>query len=438
MKHLISLITFIIGFISTMYSQNYTSYFTGNSNDVITFPSGGVCLMGGATEDDNAMTWFLQQANGGDILVLRASGSNGYNNYMYSGLEVNINSVETIVFNDSSASNEPYIHQRIEKAEAIWIAGGDQWDYVSYWRDSPIDSLINDALTNRNIVIGGTSAGMAIQGGFYFSAENGTVTSTTALSDPFDSRVTIGHTPFISNQYLSDVITDTHYDDPDRKGRHVVFLSRILVDYGIVAKGIACDEYTAICIDSDGIARVYGSYPTYDDNAYFIQPNCELLSNTPENCSLGTPLDWNLGNSAMKAYVVKGTSNGLNTFDLNNWETGTGGSWENWYVDNGVLNEQTANQPNCQTLSLTQIDDNELFKIYPNPARDIVSITFNLAGSYPMSIKIINGLGQEVERIILTNSNEVHIKTSHIPIGVYFIKLTNSDNSTFVKKLMIK
>ena len=186
-----------------------------------------------------------------------------------------------LVFNNSSASSEAYIHQKIQRAEAIWFAGGDQWDYISYWRNSAIDSLINDAISSRNIVVGGTSAGMAIQGGFYFSAQNGTVTSSTALSNPFDINVTVDSLPFISNQFLSNVITDTHYDNPDRKGRHLVFLARILVDYGIEVKGIACDEYTAICIDTNGIARVYGDYPNYDDNAYFIQTNCELTSVTP-------------------------------------------------------------------------------------------------------------------------------------------------------------
>ena len=67
---------------------------------------------------------------------------------------------------------------------------------------------------------------------FYFSAQNGTVTSSTALSNPFDNNVTVDSLPFISNQFLSDVITDTHYDNPDRKGRHLVF-ARIKTDYGI-------------------------------------------------------------------------------------------------------------------------------------------------------------------------------------------------------------
>ncbi|HQZ41394.1 MAG TPA: Type 1 glutamine amidotransferase-like domain-containing protein, partial [Flavobacteriales bacterium] len=152
---------------------NYTSYFTGNTADVVTQPTGGICMMGGATEDDNAMIWFLQRAIGGDVLVLRASGSDGYNDYLYADLGVPVNSVETIVFSDASASSEPYVQERIRQAEAIWFAGGDQWDYISYWQNTPIDSLINIALDQRNIVIGGTSAGMAILGGHRFTAQNG-------------------------------------------------------------------------------------------------------------------------------------------------------------------------------------------------------------------------------------------------------------------------
>ena len=43
------------------------------------------------------MQWFLEQANGGDVLVLRASGSDGYNQYLYNDLGINVNSVESIV-----------------------------------------------------------------------------------------------------------------------------------------------------------------------------------------------------------------------------------------------------------------------------------------------------------------------------------------------------
>jgi cyanophycinase-like exopeptidase len=135
-----------------LIGQNYTSFKIGNTTDVMTNPSGGVCLMGGATEDDNAMKWFLENANGGDVLILRTSGGSGYNSYFYEDLGVQLNSVETIVCHNESASHETYLIQKIQQAEAIWFAGGDQWTYISYWRNSPVASAINDAITNRNIV----------------------------------------------------------------------------------------------------------------------------------------------------------------------------------------------------------------------------------------------------------------------------------------------
>jgi len=418
----------------TAFSQSYTSYFTGNSTDVVTAPFGGVCIMGGATEHDEAMKWFLEQANGGDILVLRTSGSNGYNNYLYSQLGIGVNSVETIVFNNTTASNDPYVLQQIQNAEAIWFAGGDQWNYVSYWRNTPVDSLINLALVDKKIVIGGTSAGMAIQGGYYFSAENGTVTSATALNNPYDFDVTVDSTKFLVNDYLGDVITDTHYDNPDRKGRHITFLARIFMDYGVQAKGIACQEYTAVCIDTNGLAKVYGEYPAYDETVYFLQTNCEILDITPEECSPNNPLDWNKGGEAVKVYVVKGTMTGINTFDLSDWQTGSGGVWENWYVDNGVLVEELGSQINCSSVGVVQNKFENDIRLFPNPANETLSVTLNSAIT---NIDIIDISGKVVIPNSSFNLNEMIIDISSLDYGFYFVhvkSLTNNYLKNFVKE----
>jgi cyanophycinase-like exopeptidase len=140
MKKYIPLLVFFNSFLT--FSQNYTSYFTGNSTDLVTNPQGGICLMGGASEDDNAMKWFLERANGGDVLVLRATGADGYNDYLFSGLGINVNSVETIVCNNTNASSDAYVINKINQAEAIWFAGGNQWTYISYWRNSPVSQAI--------------------------------------------------------------------------------------------------------------------------------------------------------------------------------------------------------------------------------------------------------------------------------------------------------
>lgn len=411
-------------------AQPYTSYFTGNVTDLDTSGQSGICLMGGATEDDNAMTWFLERANGGDVLVLRASGSDGYNNYMYSGLGVTVNSVETIVFNNATASNDAYVHQAILDAEAIWFAGGDQWDYISYWRNTPVDSLIKWIVQNKNAVIGGTSAGMAIMGGNYFSAENGTVTSSVALSNPFNNNVTVDNTPFLENDILADVITDTHYDNPDRKGRHVTFMARILQDSTFLVKGIACQEYVAVCIDENGIAKVFGGYPTWDENAFFIQVNCDNIDIglAPENCTNGASLTWNKQNTALQVYKMPGTPSGNNSFNLNDWTTATGGEWQHWWVENGVLNEDTSTEINCsQGIGASYLE----IEIYPNPSSGALIINT----PEPVSLKILNLEGQ----LVYSNQEQAssfQLDLSELSSGIYVLSAF-SGNKVWNKRIIL-
>lgn len=433
-KLLISLLMIAIQL--PVFTQSYTSYFTGHSNDTLVTPLGGICMMGGATEHDEAMKWFLQRCNGGDVLVLRATGSNGYNTYLYSQLHVPVHSVESIVCNNASASHDPYVLQKIMQAEGIWFAGGDQWDYVSYWRHTPVDSLINAAIHDRNIVIGGTSAGMAILGGFYFSAKNGSVTSSSALANPYTSKVTVDSASFLNIPFLENVITDTHYDNPDRQGRHVTFLARIISDWSIEAKGIACDEYTAVCIGPDGIGHVYGDYPGSDDNAYFIQTNCELVSRTPEICTSGNPLTWNLSGEALKVYKVKGTFTGSNTFDLNNWKNGSGGVWENWFVNSGNLSSTESDRIHCQSTAIDDLSHaNQIINIFPNPCHHSY-ISLEYSGEQPESVDLININGQLMYSVENIEPEKTIMNLSDFSEGIYFLRMRMGDK-IILKKLIL-
>ncbi len=53
-------------------------------------------MAGGGKSDDASFRWFLARVGGGDVVVLRASGTGSYNLY-FLGL-ANLDSVETIVF----------------------------------------------------------------------------------------------------------------------------------------------------------------------------------------------------------------------------------------------------------------------------------------------------------------------------------------------------
>ncbi|MBL0062283.1 MAG: Type 1 glutamine amidotransferase-like domain-containing protein [bacterium] len=431
--------------LNILCAQDFTSYFTGNMFNRQTSPEGGVCMMGGGVEHDEAMRWFLMRADSGDVLVLRASGEDGYNSYMYSELGVTVNSVETIVFNNANASNAPYVLNKIRQAEAIWFAGGDQWDYVSYWRNTPVDSLINDAIANRNIVIGGTSAGMAILGKYYFTSQNGTITSPEALSNPYNPLVTMDSTHFLDIEYMHDVVTDTHYNTRDRDGRHVVFLARVLTDFGIAPRGIACDENAAVCLDESGLARVFGNYPDFQEAAYFLQTNCELEDVAPENCSPAQPLNWNLGGAAIRVCKIYGTDFGNSSFDLLEWELSSGGEWENWYVEDGILTQTDGTQIDCNVSS---VEDQttpapshfQLVKTFPNPFNPSTTIQFELSRAAHVQLTAYDIQGRQVAQLVngLLNSGTHNVTwdCTSCSSGIYLIELS-SEGQLQVEKAML-
>ncbi len=365
-------------------------------------------MMGGATEHDGAMAWFLARANGGDVLVLRASGSNGYNDYMYNTLG-GVNSVETIVCHNANASTAPYVLDRIDRAEAIWFAGGDQWNYVGYWRGTPVAAHINQAITQRHIAIGGTSAGMAVLGGYYFSAQNGSVSSATALANPYNAAVAVDGTPFLEVPFLAGVITDTHYDNPDRRGRHTVFLARMATDAGLTARGIACNEYVAVTVDPQGIAHVWGDWPNYQEYAYFLQVNCQE-PNAPEVCAPGQPLTWQRDGQAVKVYKVPGLMQGGNWFNLNDWKTGSGGSWEHWTAESGLFSAQQGTVVECGPVTAVAAGDAPALAWWDKERREAM-----LHGLPPGAVL----------RAFLPDGRRVPLETSPQPDGGQVVKFGN-------------
>lgn len=415
--------------IQMVFAQNYTEYLTGNATDITTNHKAGICLMGGAGEQDDAMKWFLNQADGGDVVVLRASGDDGYNDYFYTSLGVTINSVRTFVINDALAAVDPYVLEKVANAEAIWFAGGDQYDYVQYFKDNAMEDALNTLINTKKGVIGGTSAGMAILGSAYFTAQYGSLTSPVALSNPYHPRVALGYNDFLEIPFMENVITDSHFADRDREGRISVFMARYSKDNNKRSFGIACNEYTAICVDEDGKASVFGDYPAYPEFAYFLQSNC-VADYMPETIEKFQPITWNRGGEAMKVYKVPGTASGTNYFDLTDWETGSGGAWEDWSIDDGVFTAVAGTNPMCGTLSTPEFENFNV-EIYPNPASDRL---FVKSKTPVKSIKIYSVLGKEFSAKMLNNET---IDVTSLSPGLYVLKLY-SETSEHTFKFIIK
>jgi cyanophycinase len=275
---------FTILLILPLYAADhpYQYFRAGNPNDVQTKTQAGFALMGGGDDLDEAFKWMCERAGGGDFVVLRASGDEDYNPYIQ-GL-CKLNSVATFILTSREAAKDPFVADAIRHAEAVFIAGGDQAHYINWWMDTPVQQALNEAI-QRGVPIGGTSAGLAVQGEFVYSAQGDgpddkDLNSPQTLANPYHPRVTIVHA-FLKNPLLQNVITDTHFAARDRMGRSLVFMARILQDSKArEVRDIAVDEKTSVLLDPDGQAEVVGA-----GHAYFMES-----TQAPEVCKAGTPL----------------------------------------------------------------------------------------------------------------------------------------------------
>lgn len=293
----------------------YKYYVIGNSNDVVRSTSPGLMLMGGGPDVDDAFRWMISKSGGGDFVVIRCTGADGYNPYIYN--LGTVDSVETLVIKSRLDASKSFVVDKIKKAEALFIAGGDQYDYVSYWKGTPVEDAIH-YLRDRGVPIGGTSAGLAILGEFLFSAKNGTVYSSEALADPYNRYMTLDR-DFLILPYMEKVITDSHFVTRDRMGRLLAFMARIIKDgWSSTVKGIGVDEETAVCVDGNGVGIIKGK-----GYAYFL-----IASKVPEVCQPKTPLTF------LNIPVYKITVTG--SFNLSTW-TGNGGISYTISAENGVL-----------------------------------------------------------------------------------------------------
>src|SRR5215470_5828070 len=101
-------------------AQGYQYSVVGNPADVVTATTPLLVLQGGGTDVDENFVRMGAAAGGGDFVVIRASGTDAYNPYIY-GL-CGCDSVETIIFKNHNAASDPFVLERIRNAEALFIA----------------------------------------------------------------------------------------------------------------------------------------------------------------------------------------------------------------------------------------------------------------------------------------------------------------------------
>ncbi len=358
----------------------YSYYATGNVNAVVSAPSShptpSFVLMGGGPDVDPAFRWLIQRAgikpgSGGRFVVIRASGQDGYNPYVYysdealstsatvsdlwvGGASLGVSSVETLVIPSVKAANDPAVNAILSKANVVFIAGGDQSHYIRFWKGTALEQTLKNLMT-RNIPVGGTSAGLAVLGQFDYSALYKSATSELSMQDPYYKDITFDPSPlslqggFIAPPALDSLIFDSHFDSRDRMGRFISFISRIVAPTtapggtfgcsgGVLpasssgnktARGIGISVETALLVQGNGVGspvtarRVSNPSATSESAVYFVRPSV-----APTVCKPKTPL-------TISTVEVRKLADSQTVFNLTDW-TGVP-LYKHLNVNNGQL-----------------------------------------------------------------------------------------------------
>jgi cyanophycinase len=320
------LLLFVVCVANLAHAQSYKYFRLGNKEDARTKPVAGIAMMGGGSDLDEAFRWLCKKGNGGDFLILRARGDDEYNSYV-NGL-CKANSVATLIIPDREAAQDPAVAEIIRKAEVVFIAGGDQANYIRGWKGTPVESAMNENLAAGK-PIGGTSAGLAVEGEFVFSAtgdkpDDKNLSSAEVLADPYFERVTLVR-EFLKTPLLENLITDSHFAKRDRMGRTLGFLARVMKDgWSSSPREVAIDEKSAVLVEADGKATVVGT----GKGAYFLRP-----TQAPEICERGVPLTFR----GISVYRVRAGGH----FDLISW-TGDAGTAYSLSVQSGKIESTQA------------------------------------------------------------------------------------------------
>ena len=301
-----------------------TRYLTGNPADAVVALAGPAHdLGGGSTDVDAGIQGMIDLVRGCtscstkvDVVVLRSTGADGYNPYIFA--MNGVDSVETLVITRPADANAPDVEATVRNAEVVFFAGGDQCDYVTNFKGTRVETAV-ESVYARGGGVGGTSAGLAILGDYTYDGCGGSATSADALGNPFHRRVTFTY-DFFHFANLERTITDSHFVARDRMGRLMAFLARQIQDGRTPsALGVAVNEVTSVQVDRNGLATVYGDGP-----AYFV-----LADHAPEVCLPRTPLTYpnykiwkvlpggtfDLHNRPTLGYYLRSVSNGVISAD---------------------------------------------------------------------------------------------------------------------------
>lgn len=191
-----------------------------------------------------------------------------------------------------------------------------------------------------------------------------------------------------------------------------------------------------ILINHLGGAGVAGGKMKEVGLTHWLDPNTDA---TDSSGFTGLPGGYRASNGIMQNLTGTGhwwCSDYLAPFAANFFQL----TWTNGAVVNSVFSNQTGISVRYVKTSATGTKPliNQYFEVYPNPAKDQITIDFGLSStSNGWIYKIVNTCGQEVQNGILSSTqNLVHFNHT-IEQGIYFVSIYDQSNNLKETKKMV-
>ena len=160
---------------------------------IISYAQGYICAVGGGSEDydswsDKPYSWIVEKSDSGKILILSYSDQDNWLVDYF--LSLGASQALNLKIPSLQSANLQNVYDEIVSAKGVFIKGGDQWKYVTYWKGTKTEDAIR-ALYNSGGVIAGTSAGAMILSEIVFTAQNGSVDPRNTIINPLSSDVAL-------------------------------------------------------------------------------------------------------------------------------------------------------------------------------------------------------------------------------------------------------
>jgi D-alanyl-D-alanine carboxypeptidase len=93
----------------------------------------------------------------------------------------------------------------------------------------------------------------------------------------------------------------------------------------------------------------------------------------------------------------------------------------------------------CNSTNITSInkpEDNNEFTMFPNPARDVLTVRYN-GNENTKHLSVFDGTGRAVKTVTIMSKNENSINVSELKNGIYYVKLIGDGKTNITRKLII-